>query len=87
MWNYSTIYNPSTNGLSEAFNKTLCTIIARTVDTNKKDLKGILKNKLKNPEIFENNGNIYYQNLGFIFENNKLIQVTTEVPFNPDSKG
>ncbi|KAG9447595.1 hypothetical protein H6P81_013723 [Aristolochia fimbriata] len=33
----STAYNPATNGLAEAFNKTLCKILKKTVAGNKKD--------------------------------------------------
>ncbi|MCP3874271.1 MAG: hypothetical protein GY699_14090 [Desulfobacteraceae bacterium] len=54
---------------------------------SKAELIEIIKENIENPEIFELDGNIYYQNLGFIFENSILSSITTDVPVDPNSKG
>jgi transposase InsO family protein len=36
-WQYSTAYNPAANGLAEAFNKTLCNLLAKILEREKMD--------------------------------------------------
>ncbi len=55
--------------------------------TSKDELIQILKTKLRNSEIFELDGNVYSQNLGFIFKSSKLQTISLEVPVDPNSKG
>jgi hypothetical protein len=50
-------------------------------------LKNIIQKHVEGAEIFEKNGNVYFQSLGFIYEGIKLIEVTEEIPFNENSKG
>lgn len=55
--------------------------------TSKDSLKKIIKKHFLDAEVFEKNGNIYYQSLGFIYEGNTLLKVTEDIPFNENSKG
>jgi hypothetical protein len=58
-----------------------------TPNMGKDHLVDIINKNIERPEIFEKDGNVYYNNLGFIFKDNKIIQVTEQVPFNEDSLG
>jgi len=63
--------------------------ICLKIDTNtsKADLIDIINKHVKDAEIFEKSGNVYYQDLGFIFEGEKLVEISEDIPFNEDSKG
>ena len=56
-------------------------------NTSRDELKNIIQKHVEGAEIFEKNGNVYFQSLGFIYEGIKLIEVTEEIPFNENSKG
>jgi len=63
--------------------------ICLKIDTNtsKADLIYIINKHVKDAEIFEKSGNVYCQSLGFIFEGEKLVEISEDIPFNEDSKG
>ncbi len=56
-------------------------------NTPKAALINIINKHVEDAEIFEQNGNVYYHSLGFIYKGNKLIGISEDIPFNKNSEG